>query len=94
LVQGRYPEALLHAREAVRIEPWYARAHKNLGFVLYRMGLVDEAIAAFRRAIALQPDFAEAHGNLAIAYGKKGWTEEAMREMQVQRQLEARQRRP
>ena len=92
--RGRYPEALLHAQEAVRLEPWYARAHKNLGFVLYRTGLVDEAIAAFRQAIALQPDFAEAHGNLAIAYGKKGWTEEAMREMQLERQLSARQRRP
>ena len=52
---GAFPEALVHAREAVRLDPANPRAHKNAGYVLYRLGLVDEAIDALRGAIALDP---------------------------------------
>jgi tetratricopeptide (TPR) repeat protein len=85
--RGRWPEALVQAREAARLEPRLARAHKNLGFVLYRMGLVDDAIEELRIAIAIEPDYAEAHGNLAIALGRKGLMEEAAREMAEERRL-------
>jgi hypothetical protein len=90
--QGRYAEALVHAREAVRSSPADHHAQKNLGFVLYRIGLVDDAIVALRRAIELKPGFGEAHENLAIAYGRKGWTEEAMREMALGMKLSAAER--
>jgi hypothetical protein len=82
-----YAEALLHGREAVRLEPENPRAHKNLGYVLYRLGLVDDAIAELQAAIALAPDYAEAHGNLAIAYGRKGMTPQAMDEMRNEMRL-------
>ena len=62
--------------------------HKNLGYVLFRLGLVDDAIESFRSAIAIEPDFAEAHGNLGFAYAKKGWSEAAMKELSIERQLE------
>jgi tetratricopeptide (TPR) repeat protein len=90
--QGRYVEALHHAREAVRFSPIDFHAQKNLGFVLFQLGLVDDGIAALRRAIELKPDFGEAHENLAIAYGRKGWTEEAMREMALGMKLTAAER--
>jgi Flp pilus assembly protein TadD len=85
--QGRYPEALVHAREAVRLEPNISRVHKNLGYVLFRLGLVDEAIEAFRSAIAIEPEYAEAHGNLGFAYARKGWSEAAMKELAIEREL-------
>jgi len=88
-VEGKIEEAVFHARESVRLDPNNARAHKNLGYMLYRVGMVDEAIVEFQRAIALQPDYAEAHGNLAIAYGRKGWIDLAMREMVLERKLQA-----
>ncbi len=88
--EGRYPEALQQAREAARLEPGNARVRKNLGYVLYRLGLVDEAIAELEAAVALEPDWAEAHGNLGIAYGRKGRMEEAMRELSLERQLRGR----
>jgi Flp pilus assembly protein TadD len=87
MAKGDAAGAAVHAREAVRLDPGDARAQKNLGYVLYRLGRVDEAIAAFEEAIALWPGYAEAHGNLAIAYGKKGRIEEAMREMRIEREL-------
>ncbi len=65
------------------------RAHKNLGFVLYRNGRLDEAIASLERAVALDPGYAEAHGNLAIAYGRAGRTDDAVREMRLEMQLRA-----
>lgn len=90
VAKGRYPEALLHAREAARREPREARIRKNLGYVLYRLGLVDEAIEEFQAAIALDPGYAEAHGNLGFAYGKKGLVEEAAREFSLERELRTR----
>ncbi len=89
IADGRWPEALIHAREAARLDPANPRAHKNLGFVLYRSGQVDLAIESLERAVALDPGYAEAHGNLAIAYGRKGRTEEAVREMRMEMQLRA-----
>jgi hypothetical protein len=90
--QGRWPEALLHAREAARLEPRLARVRKNLGYVLYKVGLVDDAVEEFRAAIAIEPDYAEAHGNLAIALGRLGRMEEAAREMAEERRLRSRPR--
>ena len=72
IAEQRWPEALVHAREAARLDPSNPRAHKNLGFVLYRNGPAPEAIASLERAVALDPGYAEAHGNLAIAYGRNG----------------------
>jgi Flp pilus assembly protein TadD len=86
-VEGRWPEALFHAREAARLDPLNPRTHKNLGYVLYRNGLLDESIAALEQAIALDPGYAEAHGNLAVAYGRKGRMEDALREMRLEKQL-------
>jgi tetratricopeptide (TPR) repeat protein len=88
--QGRWPEALAHARAAVRLEPRIARVHKNLGYILYRAGFLDESIAELRQAIALEPDYAEAHGNLAIALGRKGLMDEAAQEMALERRLRER----
>jgi tetratricopeptide (TPR) repeat protein len=85
--EKRWPEALVHAREAARLDPENPRAHKNLGFVLYRNGLLPESIASLERAVALDPGYAEAHGNLAIAYGRAGRTEDAVREMRIEMQL-------
>ncbi len=89
LENGRPIEALVHAREAVRLDPSNPRAHKNLGFALFRAGLLEESVPEFERAVALDPEYAEAHGNLAIAYGKLGRFAEAAREMRTEQRLRA-----
>jgi hypothetical protein len=89
LETARPLEALVHAREAVRLDPFNPRAHKNLGYVLFRAGLLEESVAALEQAIAIDPDYAEAHGNLAIAYGKLGRFEDAAREMRAEQRLRA-----
>jgi len=89
--KGRYDEALVYAAETARLEPTYAPAHNNFGFMLYKAGRVDEAIVQFERAIRVQPEYADAHHNLGIAYGKKGRVQDAMQEMALGAELRSRQ---
>lgn len=87
LAEGRWGEAVQHAREAARLDPANPRTHKNLGFALYRAGQVAEAAASLEQAIRLDPGYAEAHANLAIVYGRLGRLDAAVQEMRISRQL-------
>jgi len=49
----RYDEALLAAREAVRLDPQYGHGHGTLAFLLAHRGAHTAAAAHYRRAIAL-----------------------------------------
>ncbi|NOQ29182.1 MAG: tetratricopeptide repeat protein, partial [Methanosarcinales archaeon] len=39
-------------REALRLEPDFARAHANLGFLLKRLKRVEESVQEFEMALA------------------------------------------
>ncbi len=67
--EGRFADALLPMRNAVRLMPDDAEAHANLGMNLFRLEQADEAEALLKRAIALEPDRASAHFRLAMIYG-------------------------
>ena len=65
--QGRTTEAAEHFREAVRIEPNFPEANRNLGVALAAQGKVPEAVAYLQTAIRYRPDFVEAHRDLGDA---------------------------
>jgi tetratricopeptide (TPR) repeat protein len=74
---NNFPEALGLAREAVRLDPDYARGHFLLARILQGMGdfgqklyaeVVPESRAEIRKAIELEPDLAEAHSLLSESY--------------------------
>ena len=44
--QGKYQEAIVHLREALRINPNYGEAHNNLGAALVRQGKYQEATSS------------------------------------------------
>ncbi|MCE9557014.1 MAG: tetratricopeptide repeat protein [Planctomycetes bacterium] len=71
-------EALVHYREAVRINPDYAEAHNNWGTTLLALGRIDEALAHFQEAVRINPDYAKAHLNLATALARLGRMDEAL----------------
>jgi len=50
----------------VRLRPWSAAAHSNLGGALLEQGKYDEAQAHFREALRLEPGMAAAHYNLGL----------------------------
>jgi predicted O-linked N-acetylglucosamine transferase (SPINDLY family) len=75
---GRLDEAVTSFHKALNIQPDYAEAHSNLGFVLQKLGKLDEAVTSFHKALNIQPDYAEAHSNLGIALQKLGKLDEAV----------------
>jgi tetratricopeptide (TPR) repeat protein len=65
--QGGIDAAIAHFREAVRINPRYAKAHNNLGNALLVKGNIEEAIDHFKKAIAIEPGYEMAKVNLSDA---------------------------
>jgi tetratricopeptide (TPR) repeat protein len=52
-VPGRLREAIQCFREAIRLDPWYALAHANLGWSLHLKGELDEALRHCEQAARL-----------------------------------------
>jgi protein O-mannosyl-transferase len=63
--QGRTDEAIAHFREALRIDPGYAKARYNLGMALAEQGHTEEAMTQYRQVLEALPDSVEALDNLA-----------------------------
>ena len=76
--RGDLKTAEARQREAIRVDPEFAVAHKNLGSVLKRQGRADEAVAAYRTAIELDPELAVAHLNLGAILARQGKLDEAV----------------
>ena len=66
---GRYDNAIVAYREALRINSEYANAWYNLGNAYRNINRYDDAIDAYREALRIKPEDAEAWYNLGIAYG-------------------------
>ncbi len=78
--QERFPEAVAHFSEAVRLQPRSAEAHLDLGVALSRQGKASEAIRSFGEAVRLEPGYEQAHFNLGAALAGAGRYDEAIRE--------------
>jgi tetratricopeptide (TPR) repeat protein len=75
---GQVDEAIEQYRQALKINPVYAKAHNNLGCALRDKGQVDEAAAEFKLAIKIAPDSAEAQNNYGVMLAERGQHEEAI----------------
>jgi protein O-GlcNAc transferase len=62
------PAALKDFRQVVHATPEAEPGHLMLGFVLARLGRVNEAIPELEKALALNPTDTDARTNLALAY--------------------------
>jgi predicted O-linked N-acetylglucosamine transferase (SPINDLY family) len=78
--QRREAEAVLCYRQALRLKPDFADAHKHLGYALRgcRGTPVDEAVASYRAAIRLRPDDAVAYHMLGRTLKDRGLQDEAV----------------
>jgi Flp pilus assembly protein TadD/TolB-like protein len=80
LWMGKYKEQEKAVREAIRLKPDDAEAHKNLGKALHMQRKYNEGTKEYREAIRLKPNFAEAHYNLGKALADQGKYDEAIKE--------------
>lgn len=76
--KGRFDEAIVHYREAIRIRPKYEDPYHNLGYALYRKGRIDSAVTYYRKALRINPDYGEAHISLGNALLHNGRIDSAV----------------
>jgi len=76
--EGRFEDAVLRYREAIRLKAGYAEAHNNLGRALKAQGRLDEAILEYREAIRSDPALTKARYNLGNALVAAGRLDEAI----------------
>jgi len=76
--RGELEAAIEHFRQAVQIDPAYAKAHYNLGIALARRGELGESIMHLREAVQIDPAYAKAHYNLGVALARRGELEAAI----------------
>jgi tetratricopeptide (TPR) repeat protein len=69
---NRDADAGKNLREAIRLDPAFARAHFQLGTVLEDLQRLDEALAELREAARLDPAYPEPHMALARVLHKLG----------------------
>jgi tetratricopeptide (TPR) repeat protein len=70
--RGQWPEAILHARRALDIDPDLAEGHAVVGAASLRAGDSQTARAELERALVLDPNHASARVNLARILESKG----------------------
>jgi tetratricopeptide (TPR) repeat protein len=85
--RGKIPEAAIHFRESVQINPRYAKGYYNLGAALVMEGKIQEAIPNFYEAVRLKPDFGEARVSLILAYFTVGDRASGLKEYEILKSL-------
>jgi len=76
--QGSFAEAEAHCRNALRVDPDRAYAHKGLGLCLARQGKIEEGIVSIERAITLRPSWFDPYWDLAVVLSDVGRFDEAI----------------
>lgn len=75
--RGMYPQAELHARESLQLDPTGARSLQLLGDIALHQGNFARAIPFYREAIALDEPSSDLMNNLGIALAETGEPEQA-----------------
>ncbi len=91
---GKYKEAYEDLRRAVSLKPANAEYQANLGYVLWKLGRVEESIAAERAALKLDDKNFMAHhqlGRVLLRLGDPKQLEEAAAHLRRALELNARQ---
>ena len=90
--QGKQSEAIELFRSVIATHPKNGNAHYQLGKLLLDAGNVQEAVAHLEAAARELPQTDYVHYQLQTAYRKESRTAEADRELQIYRELKAKNR--
>jgi tetratricopeptide (TPR) repeat protein len=75
---GRFSDAELQYREALKLSSDYPEVQQNLGMLMLRSGRLDEAADHLVAALKLMPESASAHNCLGIVRQRQGRKAEAL----------------
>ena len=76
--QGMTEGAIEDYRDALKIYPYFAEIHNNLGFLLAIRGNLDEAAEHYRAALRAKPEYPLAYTNLGDVLLIQGKVDEAV----------------
>lgn len=79
-VAGNINGALNEYLKAIQIDPLYAKAYNNLGYIYRIKGKNDLAIEHYSKALEINPKDDTAHTNLASVYDCMGYFDKAIEE--------------
>ena len=79
--QGKYEEAILECKEAIKVDPDFGNPYNDIGAYLMERGRLEEAIPWFKKAMSAKryDSYCYPHYNLGRVYEKKGNWSEALR---------------
>ena len=81
-IQAEAVEDYVNAEKEYRLAdesyPYSATLINNLGFVQYRLGMIDEARANYQRGLAVDPDYAPLYNNLGLLVSDEGLNDSAL----------------
>ena len=69
---GKAEEAIASFKQAIKLKPDFAEAHKNLGDLYFQLGEYKKAADEYKQAVKYQSDFVSAYANLGTAYFRLG----------------------
>ncbi|MBL7154320.1 MAG: tetratricopeptide repeat protein [Phycisphaerae bacterium] len=75
---GRDAEALAELEKSLQLNPFYAKAHNDKGYILFKAGELDQAMVCFNKAIELDSDNGMARSNLGSVLQSQGRLDEAV----------------
>ena len=78
--QGRYEDAIVECKEAIKIDPDFGNPYNDIGAYLIERGKFDEAIPWFKKAMSAKryDSYCYPHYNLGRVYEKKGKWQQAL----------------
>ena len=74
----RFEPAAASLKRFLALEPQHAEGHSRLGWLLWRLGRLDESVAAHRRATQLAPNLASAWARLGLSLQARDEHDEAL----------------
>ncbi|HXW56028.1 MAG TPA: tetratricopeptide repeat protein [Candidatus Cybelea sp.] len=86
---GQWDEAIKHFSRAANLDVGFLEAYLGLGMALNAEGKYEDAVPPLVRYVKGAPDDAAGHYQLAMAYARTGHRDEAARELERQRELDA-----
>jgi tetratricopeptide (TPR) repeat protein len=92
LQQSRLPEAVTLFQEVLAVHPDHANAQYELGKILLDRGQLEDAVQHLETATRLSPQSDYMHYQLQAAYRKESRVADADRELEIYKELKAKQR--